>query len=55
MTDHLSDMTALFTFFSLGVAYIWLSVVVNRRQRAQKLVLEQLKEKYSAAKAALIK
>jgi len=57
MTDHLSDMTALFTFFSLGVAYIWLSVLVNRRQRAQRLVVEQLKDKYrdSAAKAALIK
>jgi hypothetical protein len=57
MTDHLSDMTALFTFFSLGVAYIWLSVVVNRRQRAQRLVLEQLKDTYrgKVAKAALIK
>jgi hypothetical protein len=53
--NDLSEMAALFTFFGLGVAYIWLSVVVNRRQRAQKLVLEQLKEKYSAAKAALIK
>ena len=46
MTDNLSDMTALFTFFSLGVAYIWLSLVVNRRQRAQRLVVEQLKDKY---------
>jgi hypothetical protein len=57
MMNHLSDMTALLTMFSLGVAYIWLSVVVNRRQRAQRLVVEQLKDKYrdSAAKAALIK
>ena len=46
MMNHLSDMTALLTMFSLGVAYIWLSVVVNRRQRAQRLVLEQLKDKY---------
>jgi hypothetical protein len=46
MMNHLSDMTALLTMFSLGVAYIWLSVVVNRRQRAQRLVVEQLKDKY---------
>ena len=44
MMNHLSDMTALLTMFSLGVAYIWLSVVVNRRQRAQRLVVEQLKD-----------
>ena len=57
MMNDLSEMAALFTFFGLGVAYIWLSVVVNRRQRAQRLVVEQLKDKYrdSAAKAALIK
>ena len=46
MMNHLSDMAALFTFFGLGVAYIWLSLVVNRRQRAQRLVVEQLKDKY---------
>ena len=46
MINHLSDMAALFTFFGLGVAYIWLSAVVNRRQRAQRLVVEQLKDKY---------
>jgi hypothetical protein len=46
MMNDLSDMTALLTMFSLGVAYIWLSVVVNRRQRAQRLVVEQLKDKY---------
>jgi hypothetical protein len=46
MMNHLSDMTALLTMFSLGVAYIWLSVVVNRSQRAQRLVVEQLKDKY---------
>jgi hypothetical protein len=39
-------MTALLTIFSLGVAYIWLSVAVNRRQRAPRLVIEQLKDKY---------
>jgi hypothetical protein len=54
MTDHIP---ALLAILSLGVAYIWLTIVVNRRQRAQKLVVEQLKEKHrdSAAKAALIK
>ena len=46
MMNDLSDMTALLTMFTLGVAYIWLSVVVNRRQRAQRLVVEQLKDKY---------
>jgi hypothetical protein len=46
MMNDLSDITALLTMFSLGVAYIWLSVVVNRRQRAQRLVVEQLKDKY---------
>jgi len=57
MMNDLSDMTALLTMFSLGVAYISLSVVVNRRQRAQRLVLEQLKDTYrgKVAKAALIK
>jgi hypothetical protein len=40
MVDHLSDMTALLTMLSLGIAYVWLCVVVNRRQRAQQLVLE---------------
>jgi hypothetical protein len=46
MMNDLSDITALLTMFSLGVAYIWLSVVVNRSQRAQRLVVEQLKDKY---------
>jgi len=57
MMNDLSEMAALFTFFGLGVAYIWLSVVVNRRQLAQRLVLEQLKDTYrgKVAKAALIK
>ncbi len=41
MMDHLSDMTALLTMLSLGIAYVWLCVVVNRRKRAQQLVLEQ--------------
>jgi hypothetical protein len=41
MMNHLSDMMVLLTFLSLGVAYIWLCVVVNRRKRAQQLVLEQ--------------
>ena len=57
MTNHLSDMMALLVIVSLGVAYLWLHVVVNRRQRAQRLAVEQLKEKYRdlAAKQALIK
>ena len=46
MMNDLSEMAALFTFFGLGVAYIWLSVVINRRQRAQRLVVEQLMDKY---------
>ena len=46
MMNHLSNMAALFTFFGLGVAYVCLSVVVNRGQRAQRLVVEQLKDKY---------
>ena len=46
MMNHLGDMAALFTFFGLGVAYVCLSVVVNRGQRAQRLVVEQLKDKY---------
>jgi len=46
MMNDLSEMAALFTFFGLGVAYIWLSVVVNRRQRAQRLVVEELKDTY---------
>ena len=48
MMNHLSDMAALFTFFGLGVAYIWLSLVVNRRQRAQRLVVEELMDTYRA-------
>jgi len=40
MVDHLSDMTALLTMLSLGIAYVWLCVVVYRRHRAQQLVLE---------------
>jgi hypothetical protein len=57
VTNHLSDMMALLVIVSLGVAYLWLHVVVNRRQRAQRLAVEQLKEKYRdlAAKPALIK
>ena len=57
MMNHLSNMTALLTMLSLGIAYVWLCVVVNRRQRAQRLAVEQLKEKYRdlAAKPALIK
>lgn len=46
MMNHLGAMAALFTFFGLGVAYIWLSLVVNRRQRAQRLVVEELKDTY---------
>jgi Na+/H+ antiporter NhaD/arsenite permease-like protein len=55
--DHLSDMMALLVIVSLGVVYLCLHVVVDRRQRAQRLAVEQLKEKYrdSAAKPALIK
>jgi hypothetical protein len=49
MTDHLSDIMALLTMLSLGVAYMWLYVVVNRRRRAQWLVVEQLKEKYRSS------
>jgi len=50
-------MMALLVIVSLAVAYLWLHVVVNRRQRAQRLAVEQLKEKYRdlAAKPALIK
>jgi hypothetical protein len=51
MMNDLSEMAALFTFFGLGVAYIWLSVVINRRQRAQRLVLEQLKETSTGARS----
>ena len=40
MMDHLSNMTALLTMLSLGIAYVWLCVVVYRRHRAQQLVLE---------------
>jgi hypothetical protein len=31
MMNHLSDMAALFTFFGLGVACIWLSAAVSAR------------------------